>query len=78
MAKATIATKHFKENGQWVLELSSDVLAKDVALRADGVDGDFSDNFFDLDAGITKRVVFTPEQDTEEVTFEVWCLNEGR
>lgn len=78
LAKATIATKHFKENSQWVLELSSDVLAKDVALRAHGVDGDFSDNFFDLDAGITKRVVFTPEQDTEEVTFEVWCLNEGR
>ena len=51
------------------LEVKSDAFAKDVQLSAFPGEGSFSDNYFDLEAGVTKRVTFTPRFKRDAFVF---------
>jgi Beta-galactosidase/beta-glucuronidase len=65
-------------DGKVYLELNPDVLAKNICLYTDDVDGDFSDNYFDLAPKETKTVVFTPSEpvnDLDAVKFNYRVLN---
>jgi beta-mannosidase len=48
--------------GGVVITLQSDRFAKDVALSVPGVDGSFSDNFFDLLPGEETVIAFRPDE----------------
>lgn len=70
--------KHI-EQGEIILEICADVLAKNVYLYAKNVAGSFSDNYFDLEAGKTKTIRFTPdnkEVDLENITIDKLTLND--
>jgi len=67
-----------KQDGESiVLTLSCKTLMKDIMVSAN-VDGEFSDNFFDLCPGMTKRIAFTPTGDAKanDVSFDFMTLNE--
>ncbi|MCR5013946.1 MAG: hypothetical protein K6A28_04120, partial [Bacteroidales bacterium] len=51
------------------IDVTSDVFAKDVQLTASPGEGSFSDNYFDLEPGVTKRVVFTARDPKGAFTF---------
>ena len=57
------------ENG-FLLKLSSDKLAKNLYLRADELEGRFSDNYFDLLPGASVTLEFTPFQEISIEDFE--------
>ncbi|HJM46375.1 MAG TPA: glycoside hydrolase family 2 protein [Candidatus Marinimicrobia bacterium] len=53
-----------KQNqNNWIVSLTASALAKDVYLSFDTVMGKWSDNYFDLQPGAEKTVIFTPEID---------------
>lgn len=54
----TIAIASKKEGGLITLKLETDVLARNIVLNYPGVDGHFSDNYFDLMPGKVKEVTF--------------------
>lgn len=62
---ATVNKKVSKGEVGYVLEISSDKLAKNVYLRADASEGFFSDNYFDLLPGQTKVVNYLPKGGAE-------------
>jgi len=63
LPKPIISTDIRKKKDRYVLTLSSSSLAKNVYLEVEGVEGRFSNNFFDLLAGETIQVEFiTPHQ----------------
>ncbi len=64
-----------EEDDQMIIELTTDVFAKDVQIYALDGKGSFSDNFFDLGAGETKRIVYKTEK-TAVTDFAVRCLND--
>ena len=75
LPKADVKYSVKEENGETIVELTTDVLAKDVQVYTALGQGTFSDNFFDLDAGETKRIVF--KTDKPAVTdFVIRCLND--
>ncbi len=75
LPKADVKYSVKEENGETIVELTTDVLAKDVQVYTVLGQGTFSDNFFDLDAGETKRIVF--KTDKPAVTdFVIRCLND--
>ena len=74
LPKASIKYDVKEENGETVVELTSDVLAKDVQIYALDGKGSFSDNFFDLGAGETKRIAFKTDKPVTD--FVVRCLND--
>ncbi len=61
-------------DGKYILEVSTDAFAKDVQVYCTNGMGNFSDNFFDLEAGQTKRIVFIPNEKRENLNFSVRCL----
>ena len=61
-------------NGQICIEVTTDAFAKDVQIYCTNGMGNFSDNFFDLEAGQTKRIVFIPNEKQEKFNFSVRCL----
>ncbi|MBQ8958701.1 MAG: glycoside hydrolase family 2 protein [Bacteroidales bacterium] len=87
LPKAHLEWKVSKENGQTVIEVSTDAFAKEVQVYCTNGMGGFSDNFFDLEAGQTKRIVFEPALrqaqgpravepvETPDLMFGVRCLN---
>ena len=75
LPKAKIDVVVKEENDKMVIELTSDVLAKDVQIYALDGKGSFSDNFFDLGASETKRVVFKTEKPAV-TDFVIRCLND--
>jgi hypothetical protein len=46
-----------------------------VYLSADGVPGFFSDNFFDLVPGTTKRIMFTCDKEVLDLRSKLKTLN---
>lgn len=63
-------------NGPTTIEVSFDVFAKDVQLYCLSGDGRFSDNFFDLEPGTTKRITFVPKDKDTQPVFGIRCLND--
>lgn len=60
LPKATVAVKVKDHGGEFAVGLSSPVLVKNLYLSLDGIDGFFSDNYFDLLPGMTKVVHLKP------------------
>ena len=78
MPSANIETSVVVEGGKIVLTVMSDVFAKDVEILSENVIGTFSDNYFDLEAGEAKQIIFTPESDKtgEKFVFSTRSLNQ--
>ena len=74
LPKAEPTLKVSEENGQICLEVTTDAFVKDVQIYCTNGMGNFSDNFFDLEAGQTKRIVFIPNGKQEKFNFSVRCL----
>jgi len=47
---------------KWTITLNTNVLAKDLFLNFEGEEGFFSDNYFDLLPGITRKITFTSKR----------------
>lgn len=76
LEEASLTVNAIQEAEGWLLEVTTDAFAKDVVLHANGMEGDFSDNFFDMEAGETRRVSFQPNNTADKVGFSVRCLNQ--
>ncbi|MBR4391968.1 MAG: glycoside hydrolase family 2 protein [Bacteroidales bacterium] len=74
LPKADLSLSAIKEDGHILIDVKSDVFAKDVQVCVTGGQGIFSDNFFDLEPGINKRIVFTPDDPNDCLTFSVRSL----
>ncbi|PLW94935.1 MAG: beta-mannosidase, partial [Marinilabiliales bacterium] len=62
-------------NEKYLIELTSETLAKDVCLRTTA-DGFFSDNYFDMMPGQKRIIYFTPVPTSDQIPqFEIKCLN---
>jgi len=61
LTKPNIITKIEKKNLSWVVSLKTDYLAKDLYLNFPGVEGSFSDNYFDLIPGKERIITFIPK-----------------
>ena len=79
LPEAHLELKVSEEDGQTVIEVSTDAFAKDVQVYCTNGMGNFSDNFFDLEAGQSREIVFTPNEkegvSTGSPVFDVRCLN---
>ena len=75
LPKANPTLKVAEANGQICLEVTTDTFAKDVQVYCTNGMGNFSENFFDLEAGQTKKVVFTPKEKTSDFGFGIRCLS---
>ena len=62
LTKPTIQSKVEKKGEDWNITLKSDVLAKNIYLNFAGIEGFFSDNYFDLLPGKEYKVIFKPKQ----------------
>lgn len=62
------------EGSQCWVEVTSDVFAKDVQVCCPTAPGVFSDNFFDLEPGTTRRVAFTPDDNDGFFMFSARSL----
>ena len=60
LSKPNIITRVEIQGANWVVTLNTNVLAKNVYLNYSGIEGFFSDNYFDLLPGIEHKVTFTP------------------
>lgn len=65
------AAKHEKH---YEIELTSDSFARDICIES-SVAGNFSENFFDLPAGWSKKVTFTSFDSDEDPDFQIRWLN---
>jgi beta-mannosidase len=74
LPKAEPTLKVSEENGQISLEVTTDAFAKDVQVYCTNGMGNFSDNFFDLEPGQTKRITFVPIKKQEKYEFSLRCL----
>jgi beta-mannosidase len=74
LPKAEPTLKVSEADGQICLEVTTDAFAKDVQVYCTNAMGNFSENFFDLEAGQTKRIVFIPNEKQEKFNFSVRCL----
>lgn len=65
-------------NGEMLLELSSEVVQRYCQLSSNDPDGRFSDNFFDLVPGIVRRIHFTPSGKipANKLQFSLKSLNQ--
>lgn len=61
LTKPNILSKVEIVDNKWIITLKSDVLAKDVYLNFEGVEGFFSDNYFDLLTGTERKITFSPK-----------------
>jgi len=61
LTKPNIVTKVEKKNSLWVVSLKTDYLAKDLYLNFPGIEGFFSDNYFDLIPGKERIITFIPK-----------------
>ena len=67
LPRPKIVSKFDRIGKSWKITLKTDVLAKDVYLNFDGIEGFFSDNYFDLLPGKTKQLTFTPKNNLTEL-----------
>jgi beta-mannosidase len=75
LPKAEPKLKVTEADGKISIEVTTDAFAKDVQVYCTNAMGDFSDNFFDLEAGESRKVVFTPKEKTPDFDFGIRCLN---
>ncbi len=68
LPKSDIEIKTSKEGDKYILYVKSKNFAKDVCITSD-VNGSFSDNYFDLEPGVTKHVTFKPDDKDSLPTF---------
>jgi len=61
LSKSNIISRIEKKDEKWEISLNTDMLAKNVYLNFAGIEGFFSDNYFDLLPGKECKVVFTPK-----------------
>jgi beta-mannosidase len=64
-----------KKGRGYEIALRTNTVARDVYLSADGVPGFFSDNFFDLVPGTTKRIMFTCDKEVLDLRSKLKTLN---
>ena len=57
----TLVSAIEKNGDHWEITLKSDVLAKNVYLNFAGIEGFFSDNYFDVLPGKEYKVIFSPK-----------------
>ena len=75
LPEESLQVDYESKEGEVVISLRSEVLVKDLQLYTKAGEGRFSDNFFDLEPGVTKRIVFIPKEAQEEFGFGYRCLN---
>lgn len=63
-----------KEDDHILVEVNTDVFAKDVQIVSTPGQGRFSDNCFDMEAGTTRRIVFSPDHPEEIFVFSARSL----
>lgn len=61
LIKPNIISSVEKQNSNWIINLKSDVLVKDLYLNFPGVEGFFSDNYFDMVNGKGMKIIFKPK-----------------
>ena len=71
-AKLDLST--LTQEGKIIVEVKSDVFAKDVRLSVVSGSGSFSDNYFDLEPGESRQVVFIPEDPKTFFSFSARSL----
>ena len=64
LTKPVITSTVDKQDKNWLITLKTDVLAKNVYLNFDGIEGFFTDNYFDLVPGMEHKIVFTPKDNS--------------
>ena len=76
LPKAEPNLKVSEVNGQICLEVTTDAFAKDVQVYCSNGMGNFSDNFFDLEAGQSKQIRFLPVEmpEKEQMKFGIRSL----
>jgi beta-mannosidase len=72
-AGLTFSVKTLK-NDQFEIDVTATGLALFVMLEADQV-GRYSDNLFDLAAGETRRIIFTPKTGSGQPQFRIFDLH---
>lgn len=60
LTRPTIISTVEKKGEEWIITLKSNVLAKNIYLDFAGIEGFFSDNYFDVLPGKEYKVTFTP------------------
>ncbi len=66
-----------KEGNHYFITISSEHFAKNVGVLSENANGRFSDNFFDMMSGETKKIQFIPykkEEDIKEENFTVMSV----
>ncbi|MCK5846311.1 MAG: hypothetical protein KAG84_02650, partial [Bacteroidales bacterium] len=61
LSKTIIQTNITENNGLYFINLNTDVLAKNIEIITN-IDGDLSDNYFDLLPNENKKILFTPSE----------------
>jgi len=61
LTKPVIFSNIVKHDKNWEITVKTDVLAKNVYLNFNGIEGFFSDNYFDLLPGVERKIIFTPK-----------------
>ena len=64
LAKPSIISNVVKKNSKWEITLKSNILAKNIYFNFVGVEGFFSDNYFDMLPGNEYNVSFTPKDNS--------------
>jgi beta-mannosidase len=75
LQRPEITMEVLKKGRGYEIALRTNTLARDVYLSADGVPGFFSDNFFDLVPGTTKRIMFTCDKEVLDLRSKLKTLN---
>ncbi|MCB2206776.1 MAG: glycoside hydrolase family 2 protein [Bacteroidetes bacterium] len=76
LPSADIQIQVLEKNKNYLIELTSETLAKDVSVSST-VDGHFSDKNFDLLPGQKKSLYFVPGPTNDQIPeFEIKCLND--
>jgi beta-mannosidase len=68
LTKPTIVSTVDKKDDNWEITLKSDVLAKNVYLNFAGIEGFFSDNYFDVLPGKEYNVTFSPKDKSMSIS----------
>ena len=75
LSEVNIEMNVYLNKGVATIELKSDALAKDVQLFCHTIEGSFSDNYFDLEPGKTKTVLYTSKGDIDDIKLGLRSLN---
>ena len=65
LTKPNLISAVEKKGEDWVITIKSDVLAKNIYLNFPGIEGFFSDNYFDVLPGKEYKVIFSPKDKSQ-------------